>query len=782
MNLEVGFTTAPSRVFKGPAAIPVGRPKKQSGRFRLTKRPRCEDTTDDAIRGDGEGDNRVNAGAPRSEESLLTMSPSHPMLVLGLTETANPTIYVESSSSALNSGSHGGELSAREPLSDFCRRLVTSHIVCVAEEGSIDIVAMSHASSARAAASEELRRSRRMQRLREAMEMVVGGSLLGLAECGAEATAYPSASLLERAEVQGLLPALVFESLSLAKGSSDGIRLHHGVKDDPLLPFVDSSAYGASFIVSSVSSSSSPSVAALVDGLPLTFVANALSAEGTSGDVEALRARLFAIAEASRIVDPTVEMTVALPCSPSLQQRLFKAVHDVFKSVSTAIADYSAAVVASSSGGVAEGQSVSTSSATLSSSPRGRGGAGAPLLRRQKEKAPPNVCPLYSMAVAHIDGRNTASSASPLVALPEFAEKRARALASAAEITAAASWASTLLSTQLLLLAAAFRADQEAVKPSSSSGEVSVTKGIDGDVTIDCGHRRHRITSMNFTKLRTLFGHCLQNTLRGKEVSLAAHEGHISVLFEGAFHFRLFAMLERYFALSGCHPQLSNEGGWHAAVPLGAVRAFSDRQGIAMEAFASPLNTASLFFGSAFVDTDCFFGSVGSFFSVPFVAGAIEVNPPFDPTVAVQTIGHINARLSAVAASVDAVSAIGSSSEVAPLLFSVTIPTTDSTKTEKKSETTEVAASTDGVAKPLQSAAAFVTAVTDSPFLLAQRHLAGADAPYRDGNEFVSEGTHFVTRMGTLVAAFGAPVSEARKAQQAEALDAVADVWRSLCE
>jgi hypothetical protein len=50
---------------------------------------------------------------------------------------------------------------------------------------------------------------------------------------------------------------------------------------------------------------------------------------------------------------------------------------------------------------------------------------------------------------------------------------------------------------------------------------------------------------------------------------------------------------------------------------------------------------ASRSFHSLFLDTDRFFGSLGSFFQYPLTMGSFEVNPPFDSHSVQACILHI---------------------------------------------------------------------------------------------------------------------------------------------
>jgi phosphorylated CTD-interacting factor 1 len=85
-------------------------------------------------------------------------------------------------------------------------------------------------------------------------------------------------------------------------------------------------------------------------------------------------------------------------------------------------------------------------------------------------------------------------------------------------------------------------------------------------------------------------------------------------------------MLYRYKSYFGD----KNEGeGHHAAVPIPVMKKLKTLFNVNYECFASPLNHYFPNFNSAFGDVDCYFGSLGSFFSTQFASGFFEANPPF---------------------------------------------------------------------------------------------------------------------------------------------------------
>ena len=74
-------------------------------------------------------------------------------------------------------------------------------------------------------------------------------------------------------------------------------------------------------------------------------------------------------------------------------------------------------------------------------------------------------------------------------------------------------------------------------------------------------------------------------------------------------------------------------GNMHSAAPRQAMTKMHEHLGVSMEMFASPFNCHFDQYCSAFVDTDSFFGSLGSFFDYPLPPGSYELNPPFTEEV-----------------------------------------------------------------------------------------------------------------------------------------------------
>ena len=105
-----------------------------------------------------------------------------------------------------------------------------------------------------------------------------------------------------------------------------------------------------------------------------------------------------------------------------------------------------------------------------------------------------------------------------------------------------------------------------------------------------------------------------------------------------AFKTDLVRVLLRYKAIGG--------SGFQAAIGGGAHAVLRHYMGCTLEVFASPLNARTAPFGSAFIDTDGPFGSVGSFFALaPGLEGSFEANPPFAPRMIEAMVEHMNTLL-----------------------------------------------------------------------------------------------------------------------------------------
>lgn len=148
------------------------------------------------------------------------------------------------------------------------------------------------------------------------------------------------------------------------------------------------------------------------------------------------------------------------------------------------------------------------------------------------------------------------------------------------------------------------------------------------------------VTEAHLAKLRTLWE--LTQT-----AAAAASDTHF---FEAAF-----AVLARLQALQGGHEQA---GGMQAACPPPAFDVLREDFGVAMELFASPLNSRFPRFCSAAADVDAPFGSLGSFFHCSLLSGAFVANPPFESQMVHAMAQHMEALLSAADAAAAALTIV----------------------------------------------------------------------------------------------------------------------------
>lgn len=103
-------------------------------------------------------------------------------------------------------------------------------------------------------------------------------------------------------------------------------------------------------------------------------------------------------------------------------------------------------------------------------------------------------------------------------------------------------------------------------------------------------------------------------------------------------HEAIFKLLARYNAFIG---QDFGAGGLQGALPRKLFYYLHKEFDVSMECFASPLNAYFSSFCSAFFDTDCMFGSIGSFFDFYPVTGSFEANPPFCEKLMDKMVDHI---------------------------------------------------------------------------------------------------------------------------------------------
>ena len=121
-----------------------------------------------------------------------------------------------------------------------------------------------------------------------------------------------------------------------------------------------------------------------------------------------------------------------------------------------------------------------------------------------------------------------------------------------------------------------------------------------------------RVSKAHFEKMQLLF-----DRHNSQSRSIAEHQD--------SFYSALFALLTRYDLLEGAGLQSSLNGNVFDVL----LKHFSCNT----ECFASPFNSRYERFCSAFPDTDCAFGSLGSFFNFDFEqltnGGCFQANPPF---------------------------------------------------------------------------------------------------------------------------------------------------------
>jgi len=156
-------------------------------------------------------------------------------------------------------------------------------------------------------------------------------------------------------------------------------------------------------------------------------------------------------------------------------------------------------------------------------------------------------------------------------------------------------------------------------------------RGGDSEYAIPLNHAR-------FTKLM----HDYERTTGPVGGDAAAADGGSSssearVKGDHVFLRRLWSMCARYDTISGA--------GYQAALPTDAFDVLRRLFGVGHESYASPLNHCLDSFGSAFIDTDRFFGSKGSFLEQRPLEGGFQCNPPFLEEVMAANAFHILALL-----------------------------------------------------------------------------------------------------------------------------------------
>ena len=130
------------------------------------------------------------------------------------------------------------------------------------------------------------------------------------------------------------------------------------------------------------------------------------------------------------------------------------------------------------------------------------------------------------------------------------------------------------------------------------------------EVTVAYSGLSLRINEAHFAKLQTLF-----DRFGPQSATLSEHRD--------AFASAIFSLLARYDSLEG--------GGLQSSLTGNVFDVLYRRFGCCAEMFASPFNSRYERFCSAFPDTDCAFGSMGSFFGFDPAScgGCFQANPPF---------------------------------------------------------------------------------------------------------------------------------------------------------
>ena len=151
--------------------------------------------------------------------------------------------------------------------------------------------------------------------------------------------------------------------------------------------------------------------------------------------------------------------------------------------------------------------------------------------------------------------------------------------------------------------------------------EISLNDSV---VTLSSQESRFRVTSMHFKKLAFLHK---KNWERNKA------EGD----WKSTFYKELFCLCVRY----DTYIVDFDSSGIQSALPSKTFECLTDLFGVQAECFASPFNCYYPNFCSLFADTDCKFGSSGSFFQIENLSGSFECNPPFIQEIIVDCVNHI---------------------------------------------------------------------------------------------------------------------------------------------
>ena len=150
------------------------------------------------------------------------------------------------------------------------------------------------------------------------------------------------------------------------------------------------------------------------------------------------------------------------------------------------------------------------------------------------------------------------------------------------------------------------------------------------------------INEQQYEKLRWLYESDIQATQFG---GTCAKPSLANTFCESGitFHSAVFAMLCLYASAHGGMHCMA--GGHHNALHGDVFDALNIGLGVHAECCASPLNCHWRLYCSGHPDTDLTFGSLGSVFSFDPVDGYFECNPPFEESVLLDCIKHIDSLL-----------------------------------------------------------------------------------------------------------------------------------------
>ena len=158
--------------------------------------------------------------------------------------------------------------------------------------------------------------------------------------------------------------------------------------------------------------------------------------------------------------------------------------------------------------------------------------------------------------------------------------------------------------------------------------EETRTRGKATKVAMTHGKTRLEVNVETLEKLRALHSrHASPKQARGDE---------------RRFRHDAFCVLARYGAARGTHHKA---GTMQAAAPGAVFAALRETFGVEAELCASPVNCHWRVFGSAFLDVDRHFGSIGDAFAFEPSSGSFQANPPFDASFIARLAERLDALL-----------------------------------------------------------------------------------------------------------------------------------------